>query len=515
MDAGLVDHILLLDPRRTVMRYSSEQVYAQEKKAVELFTLPISHPGPSNLPVPGSLKRKASEEPEGSSSKQVNTAPPPPPKPEVVVRKASPPRSSIPKLVKSYSSRKLAVAALKSPKKTTFRSRIAVSIRYSSSLARTPAGSPPARSSRSVARSKTPVLARRRSPDVFSALRTSPQSARISRTTPSRIPRFKCTSVFVSPMSSSSISTKGSAVESAGLSQSPRAEVVKDSIESETEVIVVASSPSVITPSSELTTTTKAESSSNQVTSTEVTRNIKASPDSTATHASPVSSTGNADSVRRPASADSCSLRKTKTTINTAEDSSIVGAFIGELKSRLSWTKTATVPKADSFVLASKSGCRPSDKDNANGEEKSELEQVLALRRQAIAESSYKFDLDKPAPITESRRPLAPIQNRFVNGVFIGTQASDSTKDMHLHHPTSTDLFPSSEDNDDCNPPGADFTVTELVTTALGTRRVRRPVIPPLAEGARPSRDPRIVAELKFLRARQKVGGGAKADEVA
>jgi hypothetical protein len=70
------------------------------------------------------------------------------------------------------------------------------------------------------------------------------------------------------------------------------------------------------------------------------------------------------------------------------------------------------------------------------------------------------------------------------------------------------------DDNDDCSPPGADFTVTELVTTVFGTRRVRRLVIPPLAEGARPSWNPRIVVEMKFLRAKQKVGGGAKADEV-
>jgi hypothetical protein len=192
-----------------------------------------------------------------------------------------------------------------------------------------------------------------------------------------------------------------------------------------------------------------------------------------------------------------------------------MGAFIGELRSRLLWTKAATVLKADSFVLASKSGCRPSDNDNANTE-KSELQQVLALRRQAIAGFSYKIDLDKqPTSPTESRRPLAPIQNRPANGVFVGTQASDSTKDMHLHHTAPTDAFSSNDENDDCNPPGTDLTVTELVTTAFGIRRVRRLVIPPLAEGTRPSRDPRIVAELKFLRAKQKVGGGAKADKGA
>jgi hypothetical protein len=188
-----------------------------------------------------------------------------------------------------------------------------------------------------------------------------------------------------------------------------------------------------------------------------------------------------------------------------------MGAFIGELRSRLLWAKTAIVFKVDSFVLA-----KPlSDDDNVNNEETSELRRVLALRCQAIAGSSYKFDLDKQ-PTTQTPRPLAPIQNRFVSGVFVGTQAPVSPKDVH-HHLTPTDILSSQvlpRDDNDCNPPGADFTVTELVTTAFGTRRVRRLVIPPIAEGARPSRDPRIVVELKFLRAKQKVGGGAKADEV-
>jgi hypothetical protein len=84
---------------------------------------------------------------------------------------------------------------------------------------------------------------------------------------------------------------------------------------------------------------------------------------------------------------------------------------------------------------------------------------------------------------------------------------------MHLHHIAPTDAF-SNDENDDCKP-RTDSTVTELVTTAFVIRRVRRLVILPLAEGTRPSRDPRIVAELKFLRAKQKVGGGAKADKVA
>ncbi|KAJ7856761.1 hypothetical protein B0H14DRAFT_3864952 [Mycena olivaceomarginata] len=243
----------------------------------------------------------------------------------------------------------------------------------------------------------------------------------------------------------SSIGTDSSAIDGTDLSQSVRVEVMKeDSVVCENEDIAVPSvarSPSVTTPSSVLTTATKAESSSNQVAFTEVTQNIKASPDSTATHASPVSSSDNTGSVGRPASADSCPL---PTTPNTTEDSSIMEAFIGELKSRLSRTRTKmpTVVKADSF---------------------------------AIAGSSYKIDSDKqPAPTTQTRRALAPIQNRFISGVFVGTQTSVSPKDVH-HHLTPTDILSSQvlprDDNDDCNPPGVDFTVTELKGRVLpGTR---------------------------------------------
>ncbi|KAJ7045299.1 hypothetical protein C8F04DRAFT_1174261 [Mycena alexandri] len=48
-----------------------EQVHA-EQQAVKAFTLPISTAGPSNLPA-SPLKRKASEEPEGSKPKRVET----------------------------------------------------------------------------------------------------------------------------------------------------------------------------------------------------------------------------------------------------------------------------------------------------------------------------------------------------------------------------------------------------------------------------------------------------------
>ncbi|KAJ7716347.1 hypothetical protein B0H14DRAFT_3522291 [Mycena olivaceomarginata] len=257
----------------------------------------------------------------------------PPPKPEVV-RKSSLPSSRIPKAVKGRPRQSIAVPAVHLP------------------LSYPGLCSPPF----------VPLVQRFPSfrgagpQTFFFALRTSPQSA--PRTTPYRIPRFKCTSVFASPMSNFLAGNLSFNVQTPYPSHTLMVQVVEDSIVSETEVIVVARVPVC-----------------------HYTVNIKASPDSTATHAS-------------PASTDSCSLRKTKPTTNTTEDNSIMRTFIGELKSRLSWT----VPKADSFVLASKSGCRPSDNDNANNEETSELHHVLALRRQTIAGSSYKPDIKSPPP---------------------------------------------------------------------------------------------------------------------
>ncbi|KAJ7856642.1 hypothetical protein B0H14DRAFT_3864872 [Mycena olivaceomarginata] len=395
----------------------------------------------------------------------------PPPKPEVV-RKSSLPSSRIPKAVKGRPRQSIAVPAVHLP------------------LSYPGLCSPPFVPA---ARSKIPVLPRRRSPDVFFALRTSPQSA--PRTTPYRIPRFKCTPSCLAdvkfldrqPQLSRPnlcpshtlmvqvrrLARRVSVVEDPDLSQSPRAEMVEDSIVSETEVIFVI-------PVCHYTVVraNHGDQGGIGVEPSRVHGSYSEYQGVSATHAS-------------PASTDSYSLRKTKPTTNTTEDNSIMRSFIGELKSRLSWTKTATVPKADSFVLwpASPDVDRPTTT-------------TPITRRRA---SCIRLP---------SRRPLAPIQNRFFNGAFIGKPPPVSPKDMHLHHPTSTDAFPFSDDNDNCNPPGADFTVTELVTTAFGTRRVRRMVIPPLAEGARLSRDPRVVAELKFLRAKQKVGGGAKADEV-
>ncbi|KAF8218284.1 hypothetical protein K438DRAFT_1953101 [Mycena galopus ATCC 62051] len=78
----------------------------------------------------------------------------------------------------------------------------------------------------------------------------------------------------------------------------------------------------------------------------------------------------------------------------------------------------------------------------------------------------------------------------FVNGVFTGHQGPAATQNDVA---TDSEKIPlPGSDKDDSNTPGMDWAVTEL-----------------------PSQDPRIVMELNFLRAKAKVGGGAKADEGA
>ncbi|KAJ7248244.1 hypothetical protein B0H12DRAFT_1123750 [Mycena haematopus] len=222
--------------------------------------------------------------------------------------------------------------------------------------------------------------------------------------------------------------------------------------------------------------------------------------DSIAIHAHPISRSGTPDKVCRSAPADSSSISKAKD--NSATEG-IMNSFLGELKTRLSWTKKSSLPPAGSFIFVKK----PS---NTEEDQPSELQQVLARRRQVIANSSFKLDVKQAAPPKEPRRPLA--STGFVNGVFIGHHDAAPAKGAPVHPVPTEDTAPS-DDNTECNPPGADFAVTELVTTPFGTRRVRRMVIPPLLDGARPSRDPRIVMELNFLRAKQKVGGVVKADE--
>jgi hypothetical protein len=200
----------------------------------------------------------------------------------------------------------------------------------------------------------------------------------------------------------------------------------------------------------------------------------------------------------------------------------MMGALIGELKTRLTWTKKSAVatsyspsPTKSTFIIIDKSECRHSDKENIPVS--SELHQALARRRSAMSESSRKFDVTLGPK--EDRRPLAPVPS-FLNTTINSHRVPVSTENAPRHDPVPTEDISaktlaisgpqSPSSNDNLNPPGADFMVTELITTAFGTRRVRRLVIPPIAEGSLPSRDPRIIMELNCLRAQQKVGGAPK-----
>ncbi|KAJ7661246.1 hypothetical protein B0H17DRAFT_1094347 [Mycena rosella] len=186
------------------------------------------------------------------------------------------------------------------------------------------------------------------------------------------------------------------------------------------------------------------------------------------------------------------------------ESRGVMGALISELKTRLAMGKKSTAgrpvgtpsPTKGAFVIISRSDCRRSDKENMAMT--SELQQAFARRRSggSFISGSCRNGAE-PSPQPQDRRPLAPV--RGVGNVqrTLGTPSPQ----------TSPDRLPSPI-NINTNLPGADCT-TELVTTAFGTRKVRRMVIPPVLEGSLPSRDPRIIMELNCLRAQQKVGGGS------
>ncbi|KAJ7751909.1 hypothetical protein DFH07DRAFT_1061768 [Mycena maculata] len=216
----------------------------------------------------------------------------------------------------------------------------------------------------------------------------------------------------------------------------------------------------------------------------------------------------------------------------------ILGALAAELKARLSRKKApiAATPSTTSspFVLLSRSDDERFAKEN--GEKQSELQQVFARRRSAFHAASSPVDSKQTVSVlSPSRRPLASVPHAINNCVppprpcvpngtpgtmpphacppF--TEANHSplapvvrgvTSACAPHVPTSTRAHPLPAETD-YPPPGAEY-ITELVTTAFGTQKVRRFIIPPLVEGALPSRDPHIIMELERLRAKQKVGGG-------
>ncbi|KAJ7242954.1 hypothetical protein C8J57DRAFT_1525866 [Mycena rebaudengoi] len=154
-------------------------------------------------------------------------------------------------------------------------------------------------------------------------------------------------------------------------------------------------------------------------------------------------------------------------------------------------------------VFVNKSDCHRAYKENLST---SELQQAFVCRTSAVPKK-----LKSPPP----RSPLSLVArsaNRDVEVLHSATSGDSTTTRGPLPRVRHT---PSSPIDINCTPPGAEC-ITELVTTAFGTRKVRRVIVPPILEDSVPSRDPLIIAELQTLRQQQKVGGGgrriAKAD---
>ncbi|KAJ7146087.1 hypothetical protein C8R44DRAFT_863896 [Mycena epipterygia] len=189
----------------------------------------------------------------------------------------------------------------------------------------------------------------------------------------------------------------------------------------------------------------------------------------------------------------------------------VMGALVEGLKFRLGRKKLAPAgplgspsPTKGAFVVINGSNSRRQDKEN--DVTVSELQQAFARRRSAVS-AFLSTDVKPTLPIpSQDRRPLA---SRSVNQqrppVPVGTPAAQTSSMSQTSPALDTDALPSNDSNN--NLPGVDY-VTELVTTAFGTRRVRRLVVPPILEGSVPSRNPQIRMELDRLRAQQKVGGG-------
>ncbi|KAJ7471263.1 hypothetical protein B0H11DRAFT_1376435 [Mycena galericulata] len=173
--------------------------------------------------------------------------------------------------------------------------------------------------------------------------------------------------------------------------------------------------------------------------------------------------------------------------------STVLGALFAELKTKLSGSTAAKRPTSNirPFILSTTSGNR---RDKENIQVENELQKVFARRRSSAFGLSLKGSEECEHRVQE-RRPLVPV--RLANHSRLSFSVPAGTPP-----PPPPACSPSSPPTDaaDSTPPGAVY-ITELVNTAFGTRKVRRTIIPPMEDGARPSRDPRIVMELDRLRA--------------
>ncbi|KAJ6504253.1 hypothetical protein C8R47DRAFT_183616 [Mycena vitilis] len=407
------------------------------------------------------------------------------------------------------SPRRLGQVALKSPRKSV-KSRIPVRVGLPSRVSSPPRSTGPLRISRSppAGRSKIPVFVRRASSDLSVA--PCHRASRTPQTTPSRIPCFKYMTFPSASSSATSVSNIGleTPCPSHTLAVGARRQFARkvtatktvdvgtvnsgNTVEDVTGKIVedVIAGKAVVLDSADKSQEQHAE----VVAPTE--HALQIGPEQTQKE-----DTINARPLSPAAAAKGIPDDKESTASGSA-----MGTFLGHLKKRLSWPNTSPTPAPSPAeapaVTVREPGRRRPAQENVEGP--SELQQAFARRAAALAKLTS--NVVEASPTKESRRPLAPLQG--LTNILNGRRGPAPTTSMSPRAlvpviAKESPIAPSPSGNDDLD---LGVTVTELVTTAFGTRRVRRMLVPPIAEGALPSRNPQIVMELDRLRAQQKVG---------
>lgn len=167
--------------------------------------------------------------------------------------------------------------------------------------------------------------------------------------------------------------------------------------------------------------------------------------------------------------------------------------------------KAAEAPS--SVLIERKTGPKGPERTLGLGTVQGELEKVFELRRSARARmisSSTQPALGSDLDVQHPERSFAPLTPNCHKS------SSPNTSVFRIPSrtlSTTTISAPQCDTEPHTINPKPEY-ITENITTAFGTRRVRRRVgvIPPMTEGSVTSRDPRIQMELSTLRAQKKVG---------
>ncbi|KAJ7678222.1 hypothetical protein DFH06DRAFT_1422926 [Mycena polygramma] len=367
-----------------------------------------------------------------------------------------------------------------------------------------PAPQFPRRSSR--VRLKIPVFVSLTSTDPLSA--PSPRTSRISQATPSRIPRLKRTAApFVSPRGS--IINIGlqtpcpSHTLVVGARQSARkAKATKVEARTNLKTVETASGSKNVQAGAVRKMSKDAEVDV-------VGKNVKGE-DAAKRPEEASARTQDEPQVMPEQQEDTGDKRSIPNSQDARTPGSAMESFLLHLKNRLSWaTKSATStptppsPTKGVFVIVNNPGRGRLAQENI--EVPSELHQAFARRAAALSKLSSNVN-DEPVTTKEPRRPLAPLHG-FSNMIGRrGPAPTTNTPPCATVHVLAQELPVVPLLNRDLDQPGADLTVTELVTTPFGIRKVRRTLFPSIPEGTLASRNPQIVIELDRLRAQQKVG---------